>query len=109
MMEAVEIGGYGAECSWASTGGSALFQSEDDTYVMAGAARTREEVIDYSRDLSVKYPLVFIEEPFDEDDFDGFTALTEELKGTQIVGDDLLRATRAGLPRESASGRTQSS
>jgi enolase len=90
MMEAVETGGYGGRVQLGlDVAASALYRSEDDTYVMAGAARTREEVIGYFRDLTVKYPLVFIEDPFDEDDFDGFTALTEALKGTQIVGDDL--------------------
>ena len=42
------------------------------------------------KDLTVRYPIVSIEDPLHEDDWDGFNSLTTDLGGTvQIVGDDL--------------------
>lgn len=46
------------------------------------------KLIDYYKDLVKKYPIISIEDPFDQDDFSGFRELRKKLK-TQIVGDDL--------------------
>jgi len=41
--------------------------------------------------MASKYPIVSIEDPFDQDDWDGYANLTSKIgKTTQIVGDDLL-------------------
>jgi enolase len=45
---------------------------------------------DYYADLVSSYPIVSIEDPLDEDDWDGWKTITAELGGKiQIVGDDL--------------------
>lgn len=43
----------------------------------------------FYEDLVKKYPIVSLEDPFAEDDWENFTALTARLSGRQIVGDDL--------------------
>ena len=49
-----------------------------------------EETIDYYLDLTSKYPIKSIEDPFSEDDWKTWIALTKSLnKNIQIVGDDL--------------------
>ena len=49
---------------------------------------TRDELIDYVCELKAKYPIVSIEDPLGENDFNGFAELTPRA-GIQIVGDDL--------------------
>jgi enolase len=49
---------------------------------------TREALIELYRDMVASYPVVILEDPMGEDDFDGHALLTREL-GIEIVGDDL--------------------
>ena len=53
-----------------------------------GKEITREELMDFYEDLVSAYPLQSIEDPLEEEDFDGFAELTKALN-IQIVGDDL--------------------
>ncbi|MGA9103015.1 phosphopyruvate hydratase [Aeromicrobium sp.] len=64
--------------------------ADDGTYTFEGAAKTSAEMADYYADLVDSYPIVSIEDPLDEEDWDGWTALTEAIGDrVQIVGDDL--------------------
>ena len=52
--------------------------------------RSTDEMIDYYEKLVDKYPIISIEDPLDEEDWDGWKKLTEHLgKKIQLVGDDL--------------------
>ncbi len=77
----------------------------DDGYTFEGAAKTSAEMVDYYADLVDSYPLVSIEDPLDEDDWDGWKAMTDRL-GTrvQIVGDDLFVTNPERLGRGIATG-----
>ena len=51
---------------------------------------TSEEMISYYADLASAYPIVSIEDPLDEDDWDGWRAMTDQMgEQVQLVGDDL--------------------
>ncbi len=50
---------------------------------------TREELSDYFISLKSKYPIISIEDPISELDFEGFAKITKDMHTTQIVGDDL--------------------
>ena len=51
---------------------------------------TRDELIDYYVELVNKYPIISIEDPVDENDWEGFKLITERLGNKiQLVGDDL--------------------
>merc|ERR1740129_1607743 len=53
--------------------------------------KTAQELIDYYKTWIGKYPLVSIEDPFDQDDWDAYKAFMDQVGSTQqIVGDDLL-------------------
>jgi len=53
--------------------------------------KTAAEMIVYYKDWFAKYPFVSIEDPFDQDDWDAYTAFQKEMGDSmQIVGDDLL-------------------
>lgn len=63
---------------------------EGGSYRFEGQQRSSAEMTDYFAELVDAYPLVTIEDPLDESDWDGWTALTERLdEQVQLVGDDL--------------------
>jgi enolase len=58
------------------------------------------EFIEFFRALNEKYRLLLLEDALDEDDWEGWTAMTAELgQETLIVGDDLLATNRERLAR----------
>jgi enolase len=65
------------------------FHSEG-LYAFEGAKKTAQDMADYYADLVASYPIVSIEDPLDESDWDGWAALTAQLGAqVQLVGDDL--------------------
>ena len=63
---------------------------EDGLYAFEGGKKTAQDLADYYADLVSSYPIVSIEDPLDEGDWDGWAALTAQLGAkVQIVGDDL--------------------
>jgi enolase len=62
----------------------------DGVYTFEGASKTAAEMTAYYADLVASYPIVSIEDPLDEDDWDGWKTITDQLGAkTQLVGDDL--------------------
>ncbi|WP_440311794.1 phosphopyruvate hydratase [Leucobacter chromiireducens] len=63
---------------------------ENGVYTFEGKERTAAEMSAYYADLMDKYPLVSIEDPLAEDDWEGWKILTDEIGDrVQLVGDDL--------------------
>ena len=63
---------------------------EDGAYLFEGAKKTAEEMTAYYAELVAAYPIVSIEDPLDEEDWDGWKAITDAIGSkTQLVGDDL--------------------
>jgi enolase len=69
-------------------------------YTFEGQARSSQQMTEYYADLVSSYPLVSIEDPLDEDDWEGWTAITEALGDrVQLVGDDLFVTNPTRLQR----------
>ena len=71
---------------------SELYNKETKRYELIGEGRTlsTEELIDFYEELVEKYPIVSIEDPVDENDWEGFSLITKRLGNKiQLVGDDL--------------------
>jgi len=63
---------------------------DNGVYTFEGASKSASEMSAYYADLVASYPLVTIEDPLNEDDWEGWAELTETIGSkTQIVGDDL--------------------
>ncbi len=78
---------------------------EDGAYTFEGAKKSSAEMVDYYAELVDAYPLVSIEDPLDEEDWDGWKAITERLgTRTQLVGDDLFVTNPERLGRGIAEG-----
>jgi enolase len=91
IMVAIEKAGYkpGADIALALDVAATEFFA-DGSYQFEGAGKTAEQLGSYYTELLNAYPLVSIEDPLSEDDWDGWVQLTADLGGrVQLVGDDL--------------------
>jgi enolase len=69
---------------------SELHNGSKYVFEREGGERTTEEMVDFWSNLCDKFPIISVEDGFDEDDWAGHQALTERLgKRVQLVGDDL--------------------
>jgi enolase len=72
----------------------------DGAYTFEGAKKSADEMIAYYTALVADYPIVSIEDPLSEDDWDGWTSMTGQLGDrVQIVGDDLFVTNPQRLAR----------
>ncbi len=79
---------------------------ERKKYAFEGKKKTSRQMIDYYADLVSSYPIVSIEDPLDEEDWDGWKAITDQLGDkTQLVGDDLFVTNVERLGRGIAGGQ----
>src|SRR6476659_522269 len=63
---------------------------DSGSYTFEGGTKSADEMTAYYADLVAAYPIVSLEDPLNEDDWDGWKTLTDELgESVQIVGDDL--------------------
>ena len=91
LVEATEEAGYKVltEICFALDPAASEFYS-DGKYHIDGKTITEGELVDYWYDLIKSYPIVSIEDPFDEESFEGFAELTKKVENkVQVVGDDL--------------------
>lgn len=94
---AIEEMGYSRTVSLAMDVAASNFYEEGD-YTVAGENMDTGEMIDLYKELVDAYPLVSIEDPLQEDDFEGFAEVTRRVP-VQIVGDDLFVTTSSRLRR----------
>ncbi|GAA1951268.1 phosphopyruvate hydratase [Catenulispora subtropica] len=79
---------------------------KDGAYEFEGKSRSAAEMIDYYAELVNAYPLVSIEDPLDEQDWDGWKEITDRLGArVQLVGDDLFVTNPERLARGIAGGQ----
>jgi len=89
---AIERAGYklGTDVALALDVAATEFYTEGEGYKFEGKVRTAAEMGEFYADLLTRYPLVSIEDPLSEDDWDGWVALTDSIGDkVQLVGDDL--------------------
>ena len=96
ILEAVEKAGYepgrdfmiamdAASSEWKSEKGKGYYKLPKD-----GAEYTADELIRHWENLVNKYPIISIEDPLDEEDWEGWKKITDRLgQRVQLVGDDL--------------------
>lgn len=96
ICQAIEKAGYkvGEDIAFAlDVASSEFFDKDKGAYVFHksdGAVRSSAEMVAFYQDLRAKYPILSIEDGCDENDWDGWKALTDAIgHNTQLVGDDL--------------------
>ena len=91
ILEAIKKAGYepGKDIALALDVAASEFFS-DGSYTFEGASKSADEMVAYYTELVEDYPLVSIEDPLNEDDWDGWVAMTSAVGDkVQLVGDDL--------------------
>ena len=89
LIQAIEEAGYTDTEVTIGLDAAASEFYEDELYTIDGKKLTAPELMDYYIELVNTYPILSIEDPFYEEAFEDFEALTNELWDTIIVGDDL--------------------
>lgn len=95
IVKAIETAGYkaGKDIVLAlDVAASELYDKGKKKYVFSGEGKvySAEEMIDYYEELISEFPIVSIEDPLDEEDWEGWELLTTRLgQDIQLVGDDL--------------------
>jgi len=92
MLEAVKKSGHESMMDFAlDAAASEFYNAEKKLYVIEGEETSTDQLISYYEYLCGKFPIVSIEDPLHEDDWDGWVKITAKLGSKlQIVGDDLL-------------------
>ncbi|MGL5911884.1 MAG: phosphopyruvate hydratase [Phycicoccus sp.] len=101
IVEAIDKAGYtpGEQIALALDVAASEFH-DAGTYTFEGGTKTSAEMVDYYADLVASYPLVSVEDPLDEEDWEGWKAITERLGAqVQLVGDDLFVTNPERLAR----------
>jgi enolase len=91
IAEAVKAAGFtlGKDIALAMDVAASEF-FDKGSYTFEGKKTTTDAMVDYYADLVANYPIVSIEDPLDEEDWDGWKAITDTLGSqAQLVGDDL--------------------
>ena len=93
IMEAIKKAGYvpGKDvCIAIDVAASEFYDNGKYNLVGENRSLTTDELIDFYEELVNKYPIISIEDPVDENDWEGFTKVTAKLGDRiQLVGDDL--------------------
>ena len=108
IVEAIEKAGYkpGEDVGLAmDVASSEFFDAETKTYKFEGEARDNDYMVKYYEQLIKDFPIVSIEDPLSEDEWDHWKALTEEIGDkVQIVGDDFFVTNPERLAKGIAMG-----
>jgi enolase len=92
ILSAIESAGYkpGSDVALALDAAATEFFSSETGYAFEKQTRTAAQMTEFYAGLLDTYPLVSIEDPLAEDDWDGWVALTKAIGDrVQVVGDDL--------------------
>ncbi len=100
LAEAIERAGCADIMAFAlDCASSEVYDKSAQTYAFNGDRVTAEALINYARALSEDFPMVFIEDLLNGDDWDGFTKAVQTIDRTIILGDDLIVTNRDRLER----------
>jgi phosphopyruvate hydratase len=102
LDEAVEAAGYTGRIKFALDPASTEWMGENGVYIMpkSDLKFTKNQLIDYWKDLVGKYPIISIEDGLNEEDWDTWVAFTKKTgKKIQIVGDDLFVTNTARIQK----------
>ena len=98
IVEAIQNAGYKAKddiCIALDVAASEFYH--DGFYHMQGKNYTSSELVTYYQNLCSHYPIISIEDGLDQDDQEGWMALTKHLSSIMLVGDDLFVTNKQRL------------
>ena len=105
IVEAIKKAGYEPEkevCIALDVAATELYDKEAKRYIFEGegAVRSVFDMIEYYKELIKEFPIISIEDPLDEEDWEGWEMITNCLGDkVQLVGDDLFVTNRERLQK----------
>jgi len=100
LMDAIRTAGHSGKVQLAmDVAASEFYQSDDETYNLGfkidnpdpSLIKSQADMMAFYKDIVAKYPIVSIEDPFDQDHWSAYTEIVSTMgDDMQIVGDDLL-------------------
>ncbi len=100
IAEAVNECGYGDKVAFAlDCASSEMFDAASNTYLLKGERVSATELIAYAKSLGEQFPLVFVEDLLDENDWDNYPEATKALTRSIMIGDDLIATDPRRLRR----------
>lgn len=107
VYTAVKQAGYEGQVYLGMDAASSNF-FKDGFYEIDGRKYSPDEMIDYYVSLANEYPILYLEDPFNENDFERFSILQSKLKKTIVTGDDLYTTNveylKKGIEKKSTAG-----
>ena len=100
ILEAIDQCGYLDRCALAlDCAISDMYDKQSHTYYLDGKQRTSDEMIDYMKQLTDRYPFVFVEDMLDENDWEGFAKAHKVIDRTLIIADDFTVTNKDRIAR----------
>lgn len=100
LEQAVNELGYTSKIKFAmDVASSSFFDSQSGTYKFMNKDWTSDEMINLYEKICDKFPMIFIEDPFDEEDFESFAKLQANAGDVRLIGDDLTVTNKTRLQK----------
>jgi enolase len=106
LTDAAQKAGYADQVVYGlDVAATHFYQPQSGQYVVEGANKNRQEIIEYLQQLVTDYPaIVSLEDPLHEDDFEGTRDITKALDDVMIIGDDFFTTNIHRLRKGVAEG-----
>lgn len=90
LMKAIENTKHKGKCLVAlDVAASSFYNEKEKIYTVGCQQLNKDQLITLYKKIEKEYPLISIEDPFHEEDFEAFAELQKQLRHIRIVGDDL--------------------
>ena len=101
IMMAIKQSGYENKVNLGlDVAASEFYNKETNLYEFSDLKLNVDQMINYYKELIEKYPIISIEDPLEENDFNGFSRLTKEIGDkVQLVGDDFFTTNKKLLQK----------
>ncbi|HIH70180.1 phosphopyruvate hydratase [Methermicoccus shengliensis] len=107
LMQAIDEAGYTEHEVMVGIDAAASEFYSDGRYHLDGMDIPPDKLMTYYEELASEYPLLYIEDPFHEEDYENYATLTRRLDGVMVVGDDIFvtnpKRIQRGIAMHSAS------
>lgn len=91
ISEAIDKCGYTGKFGFAfDCASSEMYDRQTNTYLLKGKRVSAEELISYVKRLTEEFDFVFIEDLLDEEDWESYPKAHQQIKRTNIIGDDFI-------------------
>ncbi|QGA54396.1 phosphopyruvate hydratase [Sulfolobus sp. E5-1-F] len=87
---------------------SDFYDSKKEKYIIDGKELNPTQLLEFYLELAKEYPIIYLEDPFEENSFDLFSELQNKLNSTIVIGDDLyttnIKYLKIGIEKRSTRG-----